>query len=151
METIIITDQEIITLELANAIATFDIAKVAEQLSDHGEYCIQDGKEETVLANKTTFLAWLSNCFDEYLSANEDCLSLNYIVDRCSYCRIGNPVIIFENGKFPVYTTKPWHREKCGLMLEFKDNLVSDISFCYLFLTSDNQYHFENKCKKHLD
>jgi hypothetical protein len=58
---------------------------------------------------------------------------------------------IFENGKFPVFSTKLWLREKCGLMLEFQDNLVSDISFCYLFLTTDNLFLFEKKCKRHLD
>jgi hypothetical protein len=151
METIIKIDQETITLELANAIAAFNITKVAELLSDPGEYCIQDEKEKTVLANKTTFLAWLSNCFDEYLSANDDCDRLNYIVDRCSYCRIGNPVIIFEDGKFPVITRNSWEREKCGLMLEFDGNMISDISFCYLFLTTDNLFHFEKKCKRQID
>ena len=151
METIIKTDQEIITLELANAIAAFNIAKVAELLSVDGEYCIQDEKEKAIIANKTNFLTWLSNCFDKYLSANDDCDRLNYIIDKCSYCRIGNPVIIFENGKFPVFTRNSWEKEKCGLMLEFKGNLVSDISFCYLFLTTDNLFLFEKKCKRHLD
>ena len=149
METIIKIDQEIITTELANAVASFDIGKINELLSDDGEYCIQDEKDKTVLANKASFINWLSNCFDDFLSANVDCERLNYIVDRCSYCRIGNPVIIFENGKFPVFTRNSWEREKCGLMLEFKDNLVSNISFCYLFLTTDNFYHFEKKCKRH--
>jgi hypothetical protein len=151
METIIKTDQQIITKKLANAIASFDIAKIDELLSDDGEYCIQDEKDVTVLTNKTNFINWLSSCFDDFLSANDDCDRLNYIIDKCSYCRIGNPVIIFENGKFPVITRNSWEREKCGLMLEFKDNLVSDISFCYLFITTDNLYHFEKKCKRHLD
>lgn len=151
METIIKLDQETITLEMANAIAAFNIAKVAELLSENGEYCIQDEKDEPVLANKTNFINWLSNCFNEYLSANDDSDRLNYIVDRCSYCRIGNPVIIFENGKFPVFNRNLGNREKCGLMLEFKGNLVSDISFCYLFLTTDNPFLFEKKCKRHID
>jgi hypothetical protein len=42
METIIKIEQEIITIELANAIASFDIAKINELLSDDGEYCIQN-------------------------------------------------------------------------------------------------------------
>lgn len=151
METLIRIDQEIITTELANAIASFNIAKIADLLSENAEYCIQNEKEETVLANKTTFLAWLSNCFDEYLSANEDGTRLSYVFDRCSYCKIGNPVIIFEDGKFPVFTKNSWEKEKCGLMLEFDGNMISGISFCYLFLTSDNQFHFEKKYKRHLD
>ena len=42
METIIKIDQETITLELANAIANFNIDKVAKLLSENGEYCIQN-------------------------------------------------------------------------------------------------------------
>ena len=151
METIIKIDQEIITKELANAIAAFNIDKVAELLSEKGEYCILDEKEETVHANKANFLKWLSKRFDTFLSANMGQTELTYIFDRCSYCRIGNPVIIFENGKFPVCTKKDWESEKCGLMLEFDGNMISDISFCFLFLTTENQYHFEKKCKRHLD
>jgi hypothetical protein len=76
---------------------------------------------------------------------------LNYKIDQCLYCRIGNPVIILENGKFPVFTKKDWEKEKCGLMLEFKDNLISGITFCFLFLHTDNPYLFEKKCRRHIN
>lgn len=148
MGTIIKIDQETITLELANAIASFNIDKVAELLSETGEYCIQDEKEETVPANKANFIKWLSKRFDEFLSAAKDRIELNFITDRCSYCRIGNPVIIFENGKFPVNMKDPWDCEKCGLMLEFDGNLVSGISFCYYFLTTENPFNYERKCSR---
>ena len=151
METIIKTDQEIITLELANAIAAFNIAKVAELLSEKGEYAILNNEEEITTSNKDGFIKWLSKRLDEFKTVNEDRTQLNYFIDKCSYCRIGNPVIIFENGKFPVSTTKNWEREKCGLMLEFDVNIISDISFCFLFLTTDNLFLFEKKCKRHLD
>ena len=151
METLIEKDLYIITIELANAIASFKIVKVTELLSVDGGYCLQDEKEETVVANKSSFIKWLSNCIEEFFNVNEDLTQLNYIIDRCSYCRIGNPVIIFENSRFPVMTRNPWESSKCELMLEFKDNLVSDISFCYIFLSSENPYNYEKKCKRHLD
>ncbi len=53
---------------------------------------------------------------------------------------IGNPVIIFDDGKFPVKTKEPWQREKAGLMLEFEGNKISDISICGIFLHTDNPY-----------
>jgi hypothetical protein len=146
MDAKIKTDQEIITLALAEAIASFDTAKVAELLKDDGEYSIQDEKNEVISAYKADFLNWLQKCLDEYLFVNEDKIRLNYIIDRCLYCRIGNPVIIFENGRFPVFTRELWEKEKCGLMLEFKDNLISDISFCFMFAKTDNPYLFENRC-----
>jgi hypothetical protein len=146
MKTKIDIDQKLIVTALAEAIATFDITKVAELLSEDGEFQIQDDKEERITANKSDFLKWLSDCIDEFQFVNEDRKRLEYTIDQYLYCRIGNPVIIFENGRFPVFSRSLGDREKCGLMLEFKDNLVSDISFCYLFMKTDNLYLFEKRC-----
>jgi hypothetical protein len=117
-------------------------------LVENGEFSIQDEKEEIVLTNKVNFLNWLSGYFDEFLFVNEDRTKLIYIIDQCLHCRIGNPVIIFENGRFPVFTRSLGDREKIGLMLEFKDNLISDISFCGLFVRTDNPFLFETICSR---
>jgi hypothetical protein len=151
METLIKKDQKTIAAELAETIATFNIAKVVDLLSENGEYCTQDENDEIVITNKVNFLKWLSDCIDEFLFANENRTELNYIIDQCLHCRIGNPVIILENGRFPVFTRDPWQREKCGLMLEFDDNLISGITFCFLFLKTDNPFLFEKRCTRHLD
>jgi hypothetical protein len=151
METITEKDQKTIATELAEAIASFNITKVAGLLLEKGQYCIQDEKDDIIISNKVNFINWLSNCIDEFIFVNEERNRLNYIMDKCLHCRIGNPVIIFENGRFPVFTRDPWQREKCGLMLEFDDNLVSGITFCFVFLKTDNPYLFEKKCSKHLD
>ena len=148
MDATIKTDQKTITTELAEAIATFNITKVADLLSENSEYWIQDYKDEIVLTNKVNFLTWLRDCFDEFLFVNEERTRLNYIIDQCLHCRIGNPVIIFENGRFPVFTRDLAQREKCGLMLEFNDNLVSDISLCFFFVKTDNPYLYENRCSR---
>jgi len=151
METLIIKDQFIIAKELAEAIASFNIDKVADLLKEDGEYSIQDVKEETVFANKSDFLKWLMNSFNKFSFVDEERSQLKYDIDKCSYCRIGNPVLIFENGRFPIISRNPWESEKCGLMLEFDGNLVSDISFCYIFLTTENPFNYEKQCKRHLD
>lgn len=148
MTTKIYTDQKVIATALAESMAIFDITKVADLLSENGEYQIQNEKEERIETNKPDFLKWLSDCIDEFLFVNEDRTRLEYTIDQCLYCRIGNPVIIFENGRFPVFSRGLGDREKCGLMLEFKDNLVSDISFCYLFMKTDNPYLFEKRCSR---
>jgi hypothetical protein len=141
-------DQKVIVNALAEAIATFNIPKVADLLSENGEYQIQNDKEERINASKSDFLKWLSDCIDEFLFVNEDRTRLEYTIDQCLYCRIGNPVIIFESGRFPVFSRNLWDSEKCGLMLEFKDNLVSDISFCFMFVKTDNPYLFEKECPR---
>jgi len=151
METIIKTNQKSITIELANAIASFDIERVADLLSEKGEYNILDENNKIVISNKVNFINWLTKCFDEFLFVNDDSNRLDYTIDQCLHCRIGNPVIIFEKGRFPVFTRNPWEREKCGLMLEFDDNLVSGITFCFVFLKTDNPYLFEKRCSKQTD
>jgi len=151
METIIKTDQKTITIELANAIASFDIDKVTTLLSEKGKYNILDEKNKIVNGNKVSFINWFTNCIDEFLFVNDDTTKLDYIIDQCLHCRIGNPVIIFENGRLPILTRNAWEREKCGLMLEFDDNLVSGITFCFVFLKTDNPYLFEKRCSKQLD
>jgi hypothetical protein len=151
METIEKVDQKILAVELANAITSFNIEEVTKLLSDYGEYCIEDENEEIVISNKMNFINWLGKCFDEFLFVNEQRTQLNYIMDQCLHCKIGNPVIILENGRFPVFTRNSWEREKCGLMLEFDDNLVSGITFCFVFLHTDNPYLFEKGCTRHLN
>jgi hypothetical protein len=151
METIIKTDQKTIAIELAEAIATFNIEKIADLLAVNGDFCIQNEKDEIVQADKGAFINWLRDCLDEFLFVNEDRIQLNYFIDQCLHCRIGNPVIIFENGRFPVFTRNSWEREKCGLMLEFDDNLISGITFCFVFLETDNPYLFEKKCSRQFD
>ena len=42
---------------------------------------------------------------------------LTYKLDQCLYCRIGNPVIILENGKFPVFTKKVQHKSQPSLLI----------------------------------
>lgn len=148
METITKTDQKAILIELADAIASFNIDKVAELLSENGEYNILNDKDEIVYSNKADFITWLGNCFDEYVFVNDGKTKLNYKLDQCCYCRIGNPVIILENGKFPVFLRKPWEKEKCGLMLEFDDNLISGITFCFIFVHTDNPFQFELTCRR---
>jgi hypothetical protein len=146
METVIAKNQKTLTTELAEAISEFNIDAVGNLLLDNGEFQILDEKDETIISNKDGFIFWLKNCFDVYTSVNEDINQLNYTIDQCLHCRVGNPVIIMDNGRFPVFTRNSCDREKIGLMLEFKDEMISDITFCGFFLKTDNPFHFEKEC-----
>lgn len=146
METIISTNQKTLTLELAEALSEFNIDVVGNLLLDNGEFQILDDKDETIISDKAGFILWLMKCFDEYISVNEDCKRLDYIIDQCLHCKVGNPVIIIDNGRFPVFTRNSWDREKIGLMLEFKNKMISDITFCGFFLKTDNPFQFEKRC-----
>ncbi len=61
MDIITINDQKTFAIELANAIASFDINKVDNLLKDDGEYTIQDEKDEIVINDKSNFITWLIN------------------------------------------------------------------------------------------
>ena len=73
MDTKIKTDQETITLALAEVIASFDITKVADILKDDGEYPIPDEKNEIITTSKSNFLNLLEKCLmNSYLSAKTE-------------------------------------------------------------------------------
>lgn len=134
METKTQIDQMTIAKQLAEAIATFNITRLSELLSEDGEFNIKNENNETLIGNNADFINWLQIKIDEYLFVNYDTERLYYTIDQCLHCKPGNPVIILENGTFPVRTKDPWQREKCGLMIEFKDSLICGLTFCYLFL-----------------
>ena len=100
MGTIIRTDQKTLAIELAETIATFNVKKITDILSEKGQYFIQDENDEIVISNKINFISWLNDCIYEFQFANEDRTQINYVIDQCLHCRIGNPVIIFKNGRF---------------------------------------------------
>ena len=148
METLTKQDQTSIAVSLADAIASFNMAEIEKLLSDKGEYDIQHEDNDPIHGSKTEFTTWLNNRFKVFKASNEGRTRLNYDIDHCLYCKIGNPVIIFEGGKFPVNTSNPWVREKIGLMLEFDGDKICGITFCGLFARTDNPFRFENKCLK---
>lgn len=128
------------------SIANFELENIGAFLKEDGEYQITNSEDEPIIVDKNKFLEWLGSRIMEFKKANPSRESLNYEIDQCLHCRIGNPVLIFENGKFPVQLIKPWDREKCGLMLEFENDLVESISLCFLFLQTDNPFIFETNC-----
>jgi hypothetical protein len=147
-ETIISANQKTLTIELAEALSELNDAVVEKLLLDNGEFEILDDKNETKTENKVEFINWLKACFEKYAVINEDFKKLEYTIDQCLHCKIGNPVILLNNGRFPVFTKDAWEREKIGLMLEFKDEMISGITFCGVFLETDNPFHFEKHCKR---
>jgi len=78
------------------------------------------------------------------------------LTDNAIISALQNPLfhIFREPGTYQinsVFTREPWQREKCGLMLEFDGNLVSGITFCFVFLHTDNPYLYEKKFNRHKD
>lgn len=139
------TGQISITTELAEAIAFLDISKVAGLLAESGEYWIKNENNEIVRTNKADFLKWLSDCFCKFIFTRKSRTRLDYNILHCLHCRTGNPIIIFEDGKFPI-TRNPGQKEAGGLVIQLGDNKVTGITLCYLILKTEDPFLYERKC-----
>ena len=131
-------DLELVNL-FANAICSGDISLIAELLSDSGEFTVFESNGEIILARKQAFLNWFIPILESRDLSYSD--RLTYYLDKCNYCIVGNPVIIIEDGKFPVDSGNPWQKEKLGLMIEIKGGKIDGVSFCGTFKCTINQYN----------
>lgn len=135
MEPLILIDKEIET-KFAKYIVDMDFAQLADLLDDNGEYNIQDNNLQTIDVNKDQFLAWITD-------KRKEVSALEYYFDQCLYCKIGNPVVMFNNGDFPREILDSSEQSKTGLMLNAQDNKINVVRFCYTLLNTENKYQFE--------
>jgi len=135
MEPLILIDKEIET-KFAKLIVDMDFDQLANLLDDNGEFNIQDNDLQTIDVNKEQFLSWIIN-------KRKKVSTLEYYFDQCLYCRIGNPVIMFNNGDFPREIFDSSEKSKTGLMINVKDNKINVVQFCYTLLNTENRYQFE--------
>ena len=98
-------EQKELARKLADSISTGDINQVHELLDDEGEFTISDSNLELVITDKYGFLNWIKPFFMERNLSSVN--KIDYTIDQCLFCKIGNPVIIFEDGKFPIKTKEP--------------------------------------------
>jgi hypothetical protein len=140
-------DHKELTRRLADSISNGDINQVHKLLDDEGEFTICDPNYELMTTDKYGFLNWIKPFLMERNLNSEN--KMDYTIDRCLFCKIGNPVILFEDGKFPIKTKEPWQREKLGFMLEFEGEKISRISICGVFLYADNPLNSEIHCSRY--
>jgi hypothetical protein len=141
--------QEQLTEKFANAVARFEISEVAQLLSENGEYNWMKRQGELVDAGtKQGFLSWLSERFAPYIFTGSQ--QLSYEFDQCIFCRVGNPMVLFEAGHFPVQPIDPFDRDKQGLMLEFENDIINRITFCVGFLNTENDCQYQY-CRDRVD
>ena len=146
MASIIKTCEKTIITELAEAISTFNLDEVSKLLSDNGDFETQNDKDDIVLTNKVNFLDWLKECINEFLIDNKSHHRLEYTVIQCLHCVTGNPIIIFDNGKFPVFPKNKGQNEKNGLLIKLDDNKITGIELCLLVMKTENPFIYEKRC-----
>ena len=140
-------DQKELAHKLADSISTGDINHVHELLVDEGEFTISDSNLEMIITDKYGFLNWIKPFLIERNLSSEN--KIDYTIDQCLFCKIGNPIIIFEDCQFPIKTNEPWQRERLGFMLEFEGEKISGISICGVFLHADNPLNIEIHCSRY--
>ena len=96
---------------------------------------------ETIFVNRQEFMRWYESKLDNAVITDID-------YDQCLHCMIGNKVILFNRGKFPILFKDDSERSKTGLMLEFKDGKIAGINFCRVFLNTTNKAVFECRGEK---
>lgn len=135
---------KLIVKEFANATIKNDLIKISDLLCDNGDYEIQTKNLVIRKANKKSFLKWFKNKLSETQVINVD-------YDQCIHCYIGNPVLLFNNGEFPIIIKDSSWRTKMGLMLDVQNNIIKRIKFCALFLKTENPYVYEKRIKDSIE
>jgi len=140
-------DRTIIT-ELAEAISSFNISGVANLLSDDGNYAVQDENFKIVISGKDEFLLWLSGCYKKLLFAGKFRRRLHFTIVSCLHCATGKPVIVFEKGRFPVFSGNQAKHEKSGLVIKSEENKITEIELCFLVMKLEKPFIYEKRCLK---
>jgi len=132
-----INDSKQIVEQFAAAVRDKDYELIASLLAEDGEFHTQDSELNSIdNSNKAAFMQWLIPALSATTVEQVD-------YDQCLHCKIGNPVVLFNGGKFPPVRKDSSSVSTQGLMLDIADGLIKEISFCYTFLSRENKYQFE--------
>ena len=142
------TYKESIIAELAEAISSFNIDGVAMLLADDGNYAIQDENLKIVISGKDEFLRWLRGCYSKLLFGGRFRRRLNFNIVRCLHCVTGNPIIVFEKGRFPVYSRTREKYAQNGLVIISDETRVTGIELCLLVKKIEKPFIYEKRCLK---
>jgi len=132
--------KEIVKL-FAAAVQSKDIDAISSLLDVDGTYSIQNTKLESLEVGAEPFLQWFNSKLQE-----TEITSIEY--DSCIFCRVGNPVILFNRGNFPRIIKDSSEKSMTGLMLHIESGRIREIAFCYSFADRENKYMFECNSEK---
>jgi hypothetical protein len=137
-------DKSVIT-DLAEAISSLDISEIANLLSDDGNYVVQDENYQVFRSDKVKFIDWLNGCYRRFLSADKASRRLRFTIVQNMHNPTVNPIILFEDGKFPVLSVNQLREEKSGLLIKCEDNKITGIDFCFLVMKTESPFIYEKR------
>ena len=129
-----IADQKELVRTFADAMAHYQLFEV-EELLDEGNYCYFCEEGKRVETDKTGFTEYLRKAFLHRIQVAADPATIE--INQCIACRMGNPVVLLDEGTFPHHSKKEWPA-KVGFMLETEDGRIKAIRPCTSFENTEN-------------
>ncbi len=139
------TEKKSLTEELAEAISGFNIAKVAELLSENGQFAIQTSNYEVITAGKDGFLSWLGQCMDEALSDRKLQKKLRYAIVKSMHSILDSSIVLFDDGRFPVLSESRIENQKSGIVVKTEGGKVNGIRLCILIMKTESPFIYERR------
>jgi hypothetical protein len=142
------TYKKSIIAELAAAISSFNPEGVAKLLSDDGNYTVQDENSKIVNSGKDEFLHWLRVCYSSLLFGGRFRRRPKFKIVQSLHCVNGNPIILFEKGRFPVLSGNREKNAQIGFVIKSDETMVTGIEICLLVMKIENPFIYEKRCLK---
>ena len=135
-----------IIAELADAISSFNIAAVECLLSEDGKFAVQDENYVIKISGKDDFLQWLSECYRKSGTVGNLRKKLSITIIQSMHRTTGNPILVFEEGRFPVFSVNQTKDEQSGLVIISDEIAITGIEFCFLVMKTESPFIYEKKC-----
>jgi hypothetical protein len=131
--------------DLAEAISSLDISKVAGLLSDDGNYSVQDESYKISRSDTRKFLDWLHASYSRFIASERRHRKLRYVIVKSMHNPAAHPIILFEDGRFPVLSVNQLKEEKSGLLIKWEDHKITGIDFCFLVMKTESPFIYEKR------
>ena len=131
--------------ELADAISSFNIAAVECLLSEDGKFAVQDENYVIKISGKDDFLQWLSECYRKSGTADNLRKKLGITIIQSMHRMTGNPILVFEEGRFPVFSANQTKNEQSGLVIISDEIAITGIEFCFLVMKTESPFIYEKR------
>lgn len=131
--------------ELAEAISSLDLSKVASLLSDTGKFAMQDEHYDIYRSDKERFLVWLNACYKRFRSPGKKQIRLRFTIVQSMVAPATNSILLFEDGHFPLLSHNQLREEKSGLIIKCEEDRVTGIELCYLIMKTEHPFIYERK------
>jgi hypothetical protein len=136
--------------ELADAIASFNIAAVECLLSEDGKFAVQNENYEIKISGKVDFIHWLSVCYSHFGFGGKLKKKLSFTIIQCMHRMTGDPIIVFEDGRFPFFSVNQTKNEQSGFVVISDETTITGIELCFLVMKTESPFIYEKRCLRPL-